>query len=236
MHIGKELNISKWWYDEIVKRDLVLKMGYKNPYEVPEIKKIILFFDIKKDKVNVKSIVSALYILELLTGQKAIIFQKRGKSKYMNKSMACKVTLRNESMYNFLSLFCLILLPKILSSSLADISVDNVSKTINKIKKRGKKISHVNHEYGFGIGTENSFLSKYQNSVFKINFNTINFSLKNLFLFPQLESRRQGSGSHCIEEQLGVLDSKFVLNLSIVTNSKSYTESFVLFSSMLPFR
>jgi large subunit ribosomal protein L5 len=106
------LNIKKN-YNNIIRPDLILKKKYKNIMEIPKIKKIVLNITINSKN----KIIEPLMILELITGQKAIILKaKKSISSFgirKNQYIACKTTLNKENMYNFLNKLIHIVLPRI---------------------------------------------------------------------------------------------------------------------------
>ena len=62
-------------YNSQIKQDLKSKLGFKNLFEVPKLKKIILNMGIGEGKDDSKLVDKALEDLTLISGQKAIWFQ-----------------------------------------------------------------------------------------------------------------------------------------------------------------
>lgn len=89
----------------LINYELLAKFCYKNSYQIPEIKKIILNLGIKK--VHFKSILSVISLLEVISGHKCSLTD----SKMSNISLkirkgypvGCFITLRNNQMFNFLN-------------------------------------------------------------------------------------------------------------------------------------
>ena len=96
--------LINYYYNNIVKYDLINKFYYKNIKQLPSILKIILNFNFKKQ--NIKNLMSSLIALELISSQKPIFT----KSKISNitlkirkgQPVGCKITLRKQnSLINF---------------------------------------------------------------------------------------------------------------------------------------
>ena len=88
-----------YYYNNIVKYDLINKFYYKNIKQLPKIKKIILNFNFKRQ--NFKNLMSSLIALELISNQKPIFI----KSKISNitlkirkgQPVGCKIILRKQN-------------------------------------------------------------------------------------------------------------------------------------------
>jgi len=118
-----------YYYEGIVKYDLLNKFHYKNIQQFPKLKKITLSFRFKTS--DFKQLFSSLIALELITYQKSII----NKSKVSNiifkirkgNPVGCKLTLRKKNMYKFFAKILLQILPH--------------SKIINKLSNKNVKNS-----------------------------------------------------------------------------------------------
>jgi large subunit ribosomal protein L5 len=97
------MNILEFYYEKIIKYDLINKFFYDNLNEIPKLKKIILNFGCKS--FEIQNLASSLLALELIT-------TKRGKlttSKRANillkirkgHPVGCTVVLEKTNMYNF---------------------------------------------------------------------------------------------------------------------------------------
>ena len=64
-----------YYYNNIVKYDLINKFYYKNIKQLPKIKKIILNFNFKRQ--NFKNLMSSLIALELISNQKPIFIKSK---------------------------------------------------------------------------------------------------------------------------------------------------------------
>ena len=104
-------------YNKQIKHDLKNKLGLKNIFEVPKIKKIILNIGVGDGKEDSKLIDKALEDLTLISGQKAIkTLSKKAISGFKIRAvmpLGVKVTLRNRMMYEFLDRLVNIAIPRI---------------------------------------------------------------------------------------------------------------------------
>lgn len=104
-------------YEKVVKPALMKEFGYKNPFEVPRLEKIVLNMGVGEAVSDSKKIDSAVEELTLIAGQKAVVTRAR-KSEAAFKvrqgmALGCKVTLRGNRMYEFLDRLVNIALPRV---------------------------------------------------------------------------------------------------------------------------
>ena len=104
-------------YNEVIKKALVEKFGYKNPHEVPKLTKIVLNMGVSEAVADKKKLNNAAEEMGQIAGQKAVITHAR-KSIATFKvregmPLGCKVTLRREKMYEFLERLVNMALPRI---------------------------------------------------------------------------------------------------------------------------
>ncbi|MDO4183845.1 MAG: 50S ribosomal protein L5 [Rhodospirillales bacterium] len=104
-------------YNEVIKKALVEKFGYKNPHEVPKLTKIVLNMGVSDAVTDKKKLNNAADEMGQIAGQKAIITHAR-KSIATFKvregmPLGCKVTLRRDKMYEFLERLVNMALPRI---------------------------------------------------------------------------------------------------------------------------
>ncbi|MFO8241053.1 MAG: 50S ribosomal protein L5 [Dissulfuribacterales bacterium] len=97
--------------------ELMEHFGYKNPHQVPRIEKIILNMGLGEAIENPKVLDSAMEELTLVSGQKPVITRAR-KSIAAFKvregmPIGCRVTLRRQRMYDFLTKLINIAIPRI---------------------------------------------------------------------------------------------------------------------------
>jgi large subunit ribosomal protein L5 len=104
-------------YRDVVRTALTEEFGYKNPFEVPRVDKIVLNMGIGEATTDSKKVTSALADLALIAGQKPAVTHSR-------KSIATfklregmpiggKVTLRQARMYEFLDRLVTVALPRV---------------------------------------------------------------------------------------------------------------------------
>ncbi len=104
-------------YNNQIKKDLQSKLGLKNIFEVPKLRKIILNMGVGEGKEDSKLIDKALEDLSLISGQKAVkTNSKKAISGFKIRAgmpLGVKVTLRNKIMYEFLDRLINIAIPRI---------------------------------------------------------------------------------------------------------------------------
>ena len=104
-------------YNDVIKKSLVEKFGYKNPHEIPKLTKIVLNMGIGDAVADKKKVTSAMEELALIAGQQPVMTKAR-KSIATFKvregmPIGCKVTLRSDRMYEFLERLVNMALPRI---------------------------------------------------------------------------------------------------------------------------
>jgi len=110
------MNFLENYYQNTIKYDLLNKFFYKNIKEIPEIKKIILNFDI--GDMRFRDFAAALTAIELVTTKKGIVTKTKNSNLFLKlqkgKPVGCKIILKKMLMYDFLMriLFELILIRK----------------------------------------------------------------------------------------------------------------------------
>ena len=104
-------------YDAVVKPELQQKFDYKNPMQVPRIEKIVVNMGVGEATGDSKVMASAVADMTAITGRKPIVIRaKRSVASFkLREGMAigCKVTLRGDSMYEFLDRLITIALPRV---------------------------------------------------------------------------------------------------------------------------
>ena len=104
-------------YKNQIQQELKSKLGLKNIFAVPKIKKIILNIGVGEGKDDSKLIDKALDDLTLISGQKAVkTISKKAISGFKIRAgmpLGVKVTLRNKIMYEFLDRLVNIAIPRI---------------------------------------------------------------------------------------------------------------------------
>ncbi|MBY6242427.1 50S ribosomal protein L5 [Methylosinus sp. Sm6] len=104
-------------YDEVVRAKLTEEFGYKNPFEVPTIEKIVLNMGVGEAVNDTKKVTSAAADLGLIAGQKPVVTRARKAISTFkvreNMPIGAKVTLRKTRMYEFLDRLITIALPRV---------------------------------------------------------------------------------------------------------------------------
>ena len=115
--MSKELNRRHAYYNEVVKKALQEKFGYKNIMEVPKLDKIVLSLRLGKEKDNAKTFNTAVDELSLIAGQKAVVtYAKKSVANFklrQGQKIGAKVTLRGERMYEFFDRLISVALPRV---------------------------------------------------------------------------------------------------------------------------
>ena len=113
----KVLNRRHAYYNEVVKKALTEKFGYKNVMEIPKLDKIVLSLRLGKEKDNAKSFNTAVDELSLIAGQKAVVtYAKKSVANFklrQGQKIGAKVTLRGEKMFEFFDRLISIALPRV---------------------------------------------------------------------------------------------------------------------------
>ncbi|HMK80430.1 MAG TPA: 50S ribosomal protein L5 [Xanthobacteraceae bacterium] len=104
-------------FDEVIRKKMIEKFGYKNPMEVPRIDKIVLNMGVGEGVNDRKKVDVAAADLTAIAGQKAVITNARKSIATFklreNQPIGCKVTLRRTRMYEFLDRLVNIALPRV---------------------------------------------------------------------------------------------------------------------------
>ena len=104
-------------YNEVIKKSLVEKFGYKNPHEIPKLTKIVLNMGVSDAVTDKKKLNNAVDEMALIAGQKPLVTKAR-KSIATFKlregmPIGCKVTLRGDRMWEFLDRLLATALPRV---------------------------------------------------------------------------------------------------------------------------
>ena len=97
--------------------ELMEHFGYKNQHQVPKIEKVILNMGLGEAIENPKILDSAVEELTLISGQKPVVTRaKKSIAAFKLREgmpIGCRVTLRRRRMYDFLTKFINIAIPRI---------------------------------------------------------------------------------------------------------------------------
>lgn len=104
-------------YETVLKKRMTEKFGYKNPFEVPRLTKIVINMGVGDAAQNRGLIDGPVNDLGLIAGQKAVITRSRvaNASFKLRQDMpvGVKVTMRGDRMYEFLDRLVTIALPRV---------------------------------------------------------------------------------------------------------------------------
>lgn len=104
-------------YFDTLRAQLVQKFGYKNIMQAPKLDKIVINMGVGETTVDTKKVQSAARDLSLISGQKAVITHARKSIATFkvreNMPLGCKVTLRQNRMYEFLDRLVTMALPRV---------------------------------------------------------------------------------------------------------------------------
>ena len=107
----------KQHYDEVVRKSLQEKFGYKNVMQVPRLDKIVINMAVGKAVQDSKKVTNAANELTKIAGQKPVTVRaRRSVANFKLREgmpIGCKVTLRRERMYEFLDRLVTITLPRV---------------------------------------------------------------------------------------------------------------------------
>ena len=107
----------KKYYQTKLRDELKNKLGLKNIFEVPKIKKIVVNIGVGEAASDSKKIESATSDLTTITGQKPVVTKAKksiaGFKVREEMPLGVKVTLRREKMYEFLDRLITIAMPRI---------------------------------------------------------------------------------------------------------------------------
>jgi large subunit ribosomal protein L5 len=104
-------------FDDVIRKQMTEKFGYKNPMQVPRIDKVVLNMGVGDGVNDRKKVEIAANDLTAIAGQKAVITNARKSIATFklreNQPIGCKVTLRRTRMYEFLDRLVNIALPRV---------------------------------------------------------------------------------------------------------------------------
>ena len=103
-------------YKNQIQKDLKLKLGLKNIYEVPKINKIILNMGVGEAAIDKKYLESAKSDLTAIAGQQAITtYARKSVASFKIREgwpMGCKATLRGKRMFDFIERLVNVAIPR----------------------------------------------------------------------------------------------------------------------------
>jgi large subunit ribosomal protein L5 len=113
----KALPRLQTYYREVVREQMLKEFGYKNPFEVPTLEKIVINMGVGEAAADQKKLDAAVAELTLIAGQKPVkTIAKKAIAGFKIRAglpIGCKVTLRKAKMYEFLDRLVTIALPRV---------------------------------------------------------------------------------------------------------------------------
>ena len=104
-------------YNKEITASLMKEYNYSSKIEVPKLEKIVVNMGVGDGAHDTKFIEAAVKDLEAITGQKPVVTKARksiaGFKLREGQPIGCKVTLRGESMYNFMDKLIKLALPRV---------------------------------------------------------------------------------------------------------------------------
>jgi len=104
-------------YKKSVVPELSKHFGYKNPMQVPKVKKVVLNMGLGEATQNIKLIDNAVAEISAIAGQKPVVTKaKKSIANFKLRQgvqIGCMVTLRRERMYEFLDRLFNVALPRV---------------------------------------------------------------------------------------------------------------------------
>ena len=111
------MEVLREQYEKEVVPALMKKFGYKSIMEVPKLDKIVINIGLGDTRDNPKSLENAINDLTQITGQKPVITKaKKSIAAFKIREgadMGCKVTLRQDKMYDFANKLFNVALPRV---------------------------------------------------------------------------------------------------------------------------
>jgi large subunit ribosomal protein L5 len=104
------------FYDQQVRAKLQQQFGFKNPHQIPKLKKIVLNVGMGDAPKNPKGLDAAVAELSAITGQHPVVTRAKKAIANFNlregQAIGCAVTLRGGRMFEFLDRFITIAVPR----------------------------------------------------------------------------------------------------------------------------
>ncbi len=109
-------SLKEMYKNEVVP-ELMKKFNYKSVMQVPKLEKIVINMGVSDVRDNAKALENAVRDLQIITGQKVVTTKAKksiaGFKIREGMEIGCKVTLRNEKMYDFAEKLFAVALPRV---------------------------------------------------------------------------------------------------------------------------
>jgi large subunit ribosomal protein L5 len=107
-------SVLKYYYQNIVKQDLMTKFNYENSLEIPALKKIVIHFGVSHS--TLRSLLPSLAALQLVSSQKPYMVASKTNIRLKVKggvAIGCKIDLRGKEKDLFLEKLIVYILPRL---------------------------------------------------------------------------------------------------------------------------
>ena len=109
-------SLKELYKNEVVP-ELMKKFNYKSVMQVPKLEKIVINIGVSDVRENAKALENAMRDLTIITGQKVVSTKAKksiaGFKIREGMEIGCKVTLRNDKMYDFAEKLFAVALPRV---------------------------------------------------------------------------------------------------------------------------
>ncbi len=109
-------SLKELYKNEVVP-ELMKKFNYKSVMQVPKLEKIVINMGVSDVRENAKALENAMRDLTIITGQKVVSTKAKksiaGFKIREGMEIGCKVTLRNDKMYDFAEKLFAVALPRV---------------------------------------------------------------------------------------------------------------------------
>ena len=109
-------NLVELYKNEVIPA-MMKKFNYKSVMQVPKLEKIVVNMGVSDVRENAKALENAVRDLQIITGQKVVTTKAKksiaGFKIREGMEIGCKVTLRNEKMYDFAEKLFAVALPRV---------------------------------------------------------------------------------------------------------------------------
>ena len=109
-------SLKEMYKNEVVP-ELMKKFNYKSVMQVPKLEKIVINMGVSDVRDNAKALENAVRDLQIITGQKVVTTKAKksiaGFKIREGMEIGCKVTLRDEKMYDFAEKLFAVALPRV---------------------------------------------------------------------------------------------------------------------------
>ena len=143
------MQFVKYYYEKVIRYDLINKFTYNSFNELPRLKKITLSFDCKG--LSLQKISTILFSLELITTKKGSIGVSKKANVFLKlqkgSPASCKVVLSKNVMYDFLAKLLVEIFPKVKNLSELKINIINKNTFFYKFISNSIVLTELQEQY-----------------------------------------------------------------------------------------